>query len=411
MAETLHVRLSLPMRRSSGWMAASLWVALMTSAPSRELPSLPHASVVEREFSAIQGWYADDHLAAYKVFKTHCNALAEGKISLREGATPPAAFASVCAQVNAVSIVTNASARLFFETCFQPLEIVPESGPGFLTGYYEPETEGSFEKTDLFQAPLLSRPEDVVTIPQGQSLDGIPAGFAAARSLPNGQYAIYPDRQAILSAKPGTHGSPILWLRDAVEVFFMQVQGSGRVRLPNGQTVRIAYSGRNGHPYSSIGRIVVKEGLMPLEDATMDKLKAWLRAHPIDAQRIMAMNHSYVFFRLAAELADSSGPIGGAGLPLTPWRSIAVDRSIWAYGLPVWIDAALPNAGDAEPFRKLTIAQDTGSAILGPARADLYHGSGPLAGTQAGVLRHPMRFIVLWPKQRAAVPASSKPLP
>jgi membrane-bound lytic murein transglycosylase A len=131
----------------------------------------------------------------------------------------------------------------------------------------------------------------------------------------------------------------------------------------------------------------------------MDKLKAWLRANPVEAKRIMEMNNSYVFFRVAAELSEASGPIGGAGLPLTPWRSIAVDRTLWAYGLPVWLEADLPTDVKTEAFHKLTIAEDTGSAILGPARADLYHGSGAVAGSRAGVLRNPARFVVLWPRE------------
>ncbi len=163
--------------------------------------------------------------------------------------------------------------------------------------------------------------------------------------------------------------------------------------------MRIAYAGRNGHPYSSIGRIMVRDGLLPLAEAQLEGIKGWLRAHPEEGRRVMGMNASYVFFRIADELPEEAGPIGGAGLPLTPWRSIAVDRNLWAYGLPVWLETTLPRgAGPGEPFAKLTIAEDTGSAILGPARADLYHGSGAEAGRRAGALRHPMRFVVLWPR-------------
>jgi membrane-bound lytic murein transglycosylase A len=254
-------------------------------------------------------------------------------------------------------------------------------------------------KAGTFAAPLLARPHDLLTIPQGETWPGLPAGFAAARRLADGSHSVYADRKAIQAGQIGALAQPILWLKDEVEVFFMQVQGSGRVRLPDGRNVRIAYAGRNGHPYSSIGRIVVQEGLLPLEDATLDKLKAWLRAHPAEAKRIMEMNASYVFFRLAEELSEASGPIGGAGLPLTPLRSIAVDRNLWAYGLPFWLEAELPLAQGSKSFRRLVIAEDTGSAILGPARADLYHGSGPVAGSRAGVLRHPMRFTVLWPRE------------
>ncbi len=365
-----------------------------------DLPKLEGASARPLGFADLAGWAGDDHLAAFRVFRAHCDALAGDAQALRPGVPPPAALRAVCRTSEVAAVRTAAEARAFFERWFAPHEIVPPSGSGFLTGYYEPETEGSLTRTDAFAAPLLARPEDVETIPQGETRPGVPEGFSAARKLPDGGYAPYDDRSAILDGALGDKARPILWLRDDVEVFFMQVQGSGRVRLPDGSTVRVAYAGRNGHPYTSIGRAVVREGLMSVEDASLDKLKAWLRANPVEGRRIMRLNASYVFFRLATELPDTAGPIGGANLPLTPWRSLAVDRTIWAYGLPIWLEVDLPLASGVEPFRKLTIAEDTGSAILGPARADLYHGSGPAAGSRAGVLRHPARFVVLWPRAR-----------
>ncbi len=371
---------------------------MIANASAQTFPLLRDASAKKVSFAALRDWAADDHHAAWLVFKAHCEALASKASALRAGAVPPEALLAVCHEAKRAVVRDAKEARAFFERWFDPHEITPGTGAGFLTGYYEPEAEGSLTRTPAFQAPLLARPDDLVTIPQGEIWPDIPEGFAAARRLPDGKHAVYADRAAIMQGASGGVSRPILWLKDDVEVFFMQVQGSGRVRLADGKVVRIAYSGRNGHPYSSIGRIVVREGLLPLEDATLDKLKAWLRANPVQAQRIMAMNQSYVFFRLASELAAASGPIGGAGLPLTPWRSIAVDRTLWAYGLPVWIEIDLPLGTGKEPFRALTIAEDTGSAILGPARADLYHGSGAEAGSRAGVLRHPMRFVVLWPK-------------
>jgi membrane-bound lytic murein transglycosylase A len=362
-------------------------------------PVLVDAKATRLAFSSLSHWAVDDHLAAWRVFEKHCMVSRAGQQVLRSGAVPPAALDSVCAGARKASIKSALDAKLFFERWFVPYEILPTSGAGFLTGYYEPETEGSLVQTEEFRAPLLARPADLVTIPQGEVWPGIPAEFAAARRDVSGQNSIYPSRAQIMRGDLGSLGTPVLWLRDDVEVFFMQVQGSGKVKLPNGDILRIAYNGRNGHPYSSIGRIVVREGLLPLEDATMDKLKAWLRAHPVEAKRIMEMNNSYVFFRVATELSEASGPIGGAGLPLTPWRSIAVDRTLWAYGLPIWLEVDLPSGGKTEAFHKLTVAEDTGSAILGPARADLYHGSGSAAGSRAGILRHPARFVVFWPKE------------
>jgi membrane-bound lytic murein transglycosylase A len=378
--------------------AALLAAMLGTPAMANGMPALTGAEARPLAFSDIKDWAADDHLAAFRVFRDQCAAIARSSPALRPGAPPPAALVALCGRPELATISTRGEARAFFERWFMPVEIRPASGAGFLTGYYEPETEGSLVRTPEFTAPLLARPPDVETIPQGETRPDIPAGFAAAGRKADGSHFIYPDRGAILDGALGDKAQPILWLRDDTEVFFMQVQGSGRVRLPGGRTARIAYSGRNGHPYTSIGRAVVREGLMSVEDASLDRLKAWLRANPAEGRRIMRLNASYVFFRLADELADATGPIGGAGLPLTPWRSIAIDRTVWPYGTPVWLETDLPLAAGPEPFRKLTIAQDTGAAILGPARADLYHGSGAEAGSRAGVLRHPMRFVVLWPK-------------
>jgi membrane-bound lytic murein transglycosylase A len=373
-------------------------IVAASAAMADDLPKLQGAAARSVSYADLKEWAADDHLAAFRVLEAHCRALAGQTPALRQGAVPPPALARACAPANLAGIATSAAARAYFERWFQPHEITPESGAGFLTGYYEPETDGSPTRTADFSAPLLARPDDLATIPQGETRPGVPDGFAAARQRLDGGLEPYPDRTAIQEGALGLRETPVVWLKDDVEVFFMQVQGSGRVRLPDGRTVRMAYSGRNGHPYTSIGRAVVREGLMAVEDASLDKLKAWLRANPAEGRRIMRLNASYVFFRLADELSDASGPIGGAGLPLTPWRSIAVDRGIWAYGLPVWLETDLPVGAATEPFRRLTIAEDTGSAILGPARADLYHGSGAVAGSRAGVLRHPMRFVVLWPK-------------
>ena len=191
-------------------------------------------------------------------------------------------------------------------------------------------------------------------------------------------------------------------MREPGEAFIIHVQGSARIRLDDGSVMRVAYAGRNGRPYTSIGRLLVQQGEMDLETMTLAKLMGWLKDHPEPAKALMRQNQSYIFFREASELAPEDGPIGGAGIPLVPGRSLAVDRSLWAYGLPIWLDGQLPLTLDtAEPLRRLMIAQDTGSAIVGPARGDFFFGSGEEAGRRAGLLRHPVRFVVLQPKPRS----------
>jgi membrane-bound lytic murein transglycosylase A len=276
--------------------------------------------------------------------------------------------------------------------------VVPAAGHGFLTGYYEPEFRGSRSKTAAYPVPLLARPDDLVTIPQGGTLPGIAPDLQAARRTATG-YEPYPDRAAIEGGALASRARPIVHVREPGEAFIIHVQGSARIRLDDGSVMRVAYDGRNGQPYTSIGRLLVEQGAMAADTMTLERLMGWLRDHPEPARALMRRNRSYIFFREAAELAPESGPIGGAGIALTPGRSLAVDRSIWAYGLPFWLDGELPLTLErTEPLRRLMIAQDTGSAIVGPARGDYFFGSGAEAGTRAGLLRHRPRFVVLLPQ-------------
>jgi membrane-bound lytic murein transglycosylase A len=360
----------------------------------------PGTSTRPVAFSALPGWNDDRLEEAFAVFQASCRALLAEEKPLRAGAPTPTALLNTCRSALAVPLGNSDAARGYFETYFEAVEIIPLSDPGFLTGYYEPEVPGSDVQTPEFTAPLLARPDDLVTLPTGETLPGPDFAATSARRMPDGSLTIYPERGAILDGALGARTRPLIWLRDSVEVFLIQVQGSTRVLMADGRVRRFAYDGRNGLPYTSIGKEIVADGHMLLADMTLASLKGWLRQHPADGDAIMRRNRSYVFFKEAPDLPADKGPIGGAGLPLTPWRSIAVDRGIWPYGLPIWIDTALPLAdGATETFRRLTIAQDTGSAIIGPARADLFHGSGDDAGTRAGGLRHPMRFVVLLPKE------------
>ena len=246
--------------------------------------------------------------------------------------------------------------------------------------------------------PLLDRPDDLVTIPQGESLPGIDPALQAARRTPQG-FEPYPDRAAIEDGALGLGARPVVWLREPGEAFILHVQGSARIRLADGAVMRVSYAGRNGRPYTSIGRLLVQRGVMDLETMTLETLMGWLRDHPDEARALMRRNESYIFFREATGLAPEDGPIGGAGIPLVPGRSLAVDRTLWSYGLPFWLEGRLPVSLTAsEPLNRLMIAHDTGSAIVGPARGDFFVGSGSAAGTQAGLLRHATRFVVLRPR-------------
>jgi len=299
------------------------------------------------------------------------------------------------------------AARAFFSENFRPFRVIaPDRAQapfGFLTGYFEPLVRGALTQNAEFTAPLLARPDDLVTLAEGETVLGVEPAVRAARRLPQGGYAPYPERAAIEAGAIAAHTQPIVWLRDLLEVFLVQVQGSARIVLPDGTRRRAIYAGRNGQPYSSLGRILIEMGEVPAQDMGIARLKQWIYAHGVRpgeaGAALMSRNKSYVFFALEPEAAGSDGPIGGAGIALSPLRSIAIDRSLWCYGLPFWIAADLPWTGpEPTPFRRLLIAQDTGSAILGPARADLFFGTGDEAGARAGEIRHRCDFVVLLPR-------------
>jgi membrane-bound lytic murein transglycosylase A len=319
-------------------------------------------------FDRLQGFADDDALAAFRVFRDTAAAIVAGAPPLRPAlAAAPELLAAARAAL-AVEPRDAAAARAFFVAEFEPRLV----GRGLLTGYYEPWVEGALAPSRDFAAPLLARPRDL------------------------GARAPYPARAEIEEELR----DPVVWLRDAVEAYLIQVQGSARVQLRDGSWRRLVYDGRNGRPYSSIGRLLIEAGEIAEPEMSLARLKAWLRSDPERGRALMRRNESFVFFRLAPDAGD--GPIGGAGLPLTPLRSLAVDRSLWCYGLPFFPVADLPWRSDCvEPFARLMIAQDTGTAIVGQARADLYFGGGDEAGARAGAIRHEADMFVLWPKGRA----------
>ncbi len=354
-------------------------LAAILSVLSLEATAAPRVEGARAEalgWAAVPGWQTDDQLAAFGAFRETCRALAAGRKEAAGAAPPPRALREACRIGLRAPPGTAKAARAFFERHFTPYRITPD-GRALLTGYFEPEIRGSLAPSKTFPHPLLAMPS--------------PA--------PNP----FPTRAEIEAGALGPKARPLVHLPDEAAAFTIHVQGSARIRLNDGTARRVAFAGRNGQPYSSIGRIMVQEGILPLEEATMDRLIAWIRANPEDGRRIMRMNRSFIFFRWADELDPRRGPRGGAGIQLTPGRSIAIDKSLWPYGLPVVLAADTAGVpGLPDRFARLTVAQDTGAAILGPVRADLFVGSGDAAGLAASRLRHPMEMIVLWPEERPA---------
>jgi membrane-bound lytic murein transglycosylase A len=353
------------------------------------------------DFANLPGFGEDDFGLAFAAFRRSAAALVGGSAPLRTGLSPSAALLAAAKAATRLTDFSSEAARAFFTGHFRPHRII--AGPAFFTGYFEPVVDGSPTRSAEFAAPMLSRPADLVTLPADQPLSGPDGPLQAALGRPDGGLAPCPDRQAIEAGALDGRALPVVWVRDPVEVFIIQVQGSARVRLPDGRMLRLSYAGRNGWPYTSIGRILVEETHIPAAEMSLARLKEWIRENGQEVgaagRALMQRNRSYVFFQAEELSADAPGPTGAQGVTLTPWRSIAVDRAIWAYGLPFWIDADLPwHEPTPTPFRRLLIAQDTGAAIVGPKRADIYVGSGDEAGRIAGGFRHHGDMIVLMPR-------------
>lgn len=332
-------------------------------------------------FTDIEGWSGDDHAAALATFA--------------RGAAAPAtpALADLMTQAAAIAATADgAAARAFLESAFGAFEIGPRDA-GFFTGYFEPEVDGSLTETPVFRFPLHRRPPDLVEIAPG-SIPGLDPALSVARKTTDGLVE-HPDRGAIAAGALAGRDLEFVWLTDPADAFFIAIQGSAAIRLPDGTRLRIGYDGKTGHPYTAIGKVLVDMGALTAEAATMQDIRAWLAAHPDKAGAVMARNRSYVFFRATDAADDDPGPQGAASVPLTPGRSLAVDHALHAYHAPVWIETSLP---DGSSYRRLMIAQDTGSAILGAARGDVFFGSGDAAGDIAGRMRASGRFIVLKPK-------------
>jgi membrane-bound lytic murein transglycosylase A len=342
-------------------------------------------------FADLSGWTDDDHAAAFAAFRKGASVLRDHPPKQRGlGADPAALAAALADSMNMPAAVTNGDARAFFEQGFAPFDVAPAGSNGFFTGYYEPIVPGARTPSARFRFPLYRQPPDLVEVTPGE-IPGLDRAFRFARRTGAG-YAEFPDRQAIMEGALVGRGLEIAWLADAVDAFFIHVQGAARIALEGGGAMGVTYAAKSGHPYTPIGRVLVEMGALTRDEATMQGIRSWLAANPDQAAKVMARNRSYIFFRETPVADDASGPIAAAKVALAAGRSLAVDRTLHAFHSPVWVETTLP---DGAPFRRLTIAHDTGSAIVGPARGDIFFGSGDAAGEIAGAMRAPGRFVLL----------------
>jgi membrane-bound lytic murein transglycosylase A len=352
----------------------------------------------ERSFDDLPGWSGDDHAAAFAAFRRsafHAPVKPYRSGSLGVDFT---AFSDAYAEARAVSAPGGPQARSFFERHFVPALVMPgNGGAGLVTGFYEPEVEASPVRTERFTVPLLSRPADLIDIDDDNRPAGMDPYLAFARRTDDAPVEYF-DRGEIERGALAGKNLEIAWLAEKVDAFFIHVQGAARLKMTDGRLARVTYAAKSGQRFTGPGKILSELGEIPLERVTMQSIRAWFKAHPDRVDEILWQNRSYIFFREAAVDDAALGPIAAAKVPLTAGRSVAVDRLLHTFGTPFYIDAPRLTAFDGKPFRRLMIAQDTGSAITGPARGDLFAGSGDAAGEIAGVIRNAADFYALVPR-------------
>jgi membrane-bound lytic murein transglycosylase A len=390
--------------------------ALTANAQDRSPIVFPNTQYEPVDWADLEGWDTDDHAIAFAAFLTSCRTLDAKHRRDQDLTAIPSALRDICGLAVGAVPLDEDGARKFFEENFRPIRINRlGDSDGFLTGYYEPIIGGSRVPTGAFTAPLYRRPPNLVVSGWRRlGKDAFPSkGVRVGRRVGRRKIVPYYSRAEIEDgALDGWH-LEICYLHDQVDVLFAQIQGSARIRLEDGTILRVNYDSHNGWPYTPVGRILVDDKIMTKDQVSMQSIRSWMEANPDQANAVRRENKSYVFFRIT-DLATEDEAVGGEGVELVPGRSIAIDRSLHAYGTPFFIQADLPIANQkAETkFDRLVIAQDTGSAIVGPARADIYFGAGDEAARIAGRIKHAGAFVMLIPRQLDPVEAGrDTPLP
>jgi len=336
------------------------------------------------KWSSLQNWASDNQSDMWDGFIRSCQKLRHEQ------------WQEVCHIARNSGDLSDAEVREFFESNFDVRPVYAEGGvtEGLITGYYEPLLKGSWEWSEEFRYPLYGVPKDLLIV----DLGGIYPELKNMRlrgKLDGNRVVPYYDRAQLDGDQDLLQGTEILWVNSLVDVFFLHIQGSGRVQLTDGSTTAVGYAGQNGHPYQSIGRVLTKMGELDKEEVTLFTIKDWLKSNPTRLNEVLSKNPSYIFFELRDARED--GPVGALNVVLTPRRSIAVDRNVIPLGAPVWLQTTLPDENQS-PLNKLMLAQDTGGAIKGHVRADVFWGRGDEAEKMAGLMKQQGRLFVLLPK-------------
>jgi len=373
-----------------------LWALLLcavfagcVSHPRKPVETAPTVRFQPVKWSKLPGWSTDDTLAAWPAIVSTCGVMGKR-----------AEWQSFCAAVVATSPMDAAFARSFLEQQLTPYRVWRVTGrkreaTGMITGYYEPLLHGARERSEQFATPLYSRPDDLLIVDLASLFPELKGKRVRGR-LDGNKVVPYYTRAGTREA-PGLEGHEIVWIDNALDAFMLEVQGSGRVQLNTGETIRLQYADQNGQPYRSIGRYLADQGVMTIDQVNMPAIRNWLAANPSRVNEVLDSNPSVVFFSEEALADPSIGPKGAQGLPLTTGRSIAIDPKFLPLGAPMFLSTTQPGVSEL-PLQRLVVAQDTGGAIRGPVRADLFFGFGPEAGSQAGMMKHDGEMWVLWPK-------------
>lgn len=341
-------------------------------------------TIISPEWSNLPGWESDRHSEAWPALLQNC------KVMPRKDSV----WQPICDLAGLIPSPTDQTAREFFEKYFEPQQLFASDGDatGLLTGYYEPLLKGSFQPDERYKYPLYKTPEQMLIVELDSLYPELKGRRVRGRLVGNKVVPFY-DRAAIDGEELPLKGQEIIWVDNRDDVFFLQIQGSGRVELPDGKVVGVGYDNQNGHPYVSIGKVLINSGKIERKHMNLFTLKDWLRENDDEAQELLNANPSYVFFNLREDANE--GPRGSLNVPLVAERSIAVDRKTIKLGSALWVNTRYP---DESPLRKLVFAQDTGGAIKGELRGDFFFGNGKEAEYHAGRMKQNAEFWLLRPK-------------
>ncbi len=399
-----------PAIRRFNWRVTGRLLALLSALGAaacepepEEPPSVPppdQAVLTPASYTDLSGWNDDRQAEAVQAFLRSCRRFQAGPVDRPLGPNMPGgAVADVlpaCTAAASLPADDDAAARRFFETWFRPYLVANnDTAEGLFTGYYEIELRGSREQDAAYREPVYRKPRDQVAVDLGE-FDPELAGRSLIGRVEGGRLKPYYPRRAIQDGALRGRGLELLWLDDPLDAFMLHVQGSGRVRLPDGRTTRIGYAGNNGHAYESIGRELIRRGELEAHEASWQGIRSWMERNPDKAADLLAVNRRYIFF----EEIHGDGPIGAQGVVLTAGRSLAVDTRYMPLGLPLWLDTMQPGPTE-KPLRRLVVAQDTGAAIKGPVRGDFFWGTGDAALEFAGRMKHRGRYYLLLPRRLA----------